>query len=400
VPVNLRRYLDVLRAPGVARLALCTFLGRLPYGIVGLSMILLMRREAYSYGEIGAVLAAESVAIALTAGLLGRLVDRIGQTRVILTCGCITSLALAADTASMLAAAPVPLVIALTTLYGAVIPPISASMRSLWGRLVPEHRVESAFAWDAVQLELVFIVGPLVAAGLATAVTPAAGLWLCAALYAISAIGYATAPAVRAAVPHDDVTRTRAGALASPGIRSIVLIAMVAAVSFGAIEVALPAFGEAEGSRAAAGPLIALWSLGSILGGLAYGSRTWRAPVERRMIVLIGLLALGTAPIVVAWSIPAMGALLVITGLALAPLGITQYALTDRLAPSGTTTEAYSWQAAATGVGFAVGSALAGVLVEHAGVRWALASGAIALTVGFFVAVVLRRTLRPETARA
>ena len=116
----------------------------------------------------------------------------------------------------------------------------------------------------------------------------------------------------------------------------------------------------------------------------------------------IGLLALGTAPIVFAWSIPAMGALLVVTGLALAPLGTTQYALVDRLAPPGTTTEAYSWHIAAGGIGFAAGSAVAGVLIEHTGVRWALASAAIALAVGFLVAVVRLRTLspRPELSRA
>jgi hypothetical protein len=194
---------------------------------------------------------------------------------VILTCGYVTSLALAADTAAMLARAP---------------------------------------------CLLVFILGPLVAAGLATAVTPAAGLWLCVALYAVAATGFATASAVRAATRRRDVERTRAGALASPGIRTIVLVSTVAAVSFGAIEVALPAFSEAEDSRAAAGPLITLWALGSVLGGLDYGSRTWRAPVGRRMTTLMGLLALGTAPITFAWSIPAMGALLVVTGLALAPL--------------------------------------------------------------------------------
>jgi MFS family permease len=395
-PVNLRRYIDVLRTPGVARLAFFTFVGRLPFAIVGLSMILLMRREAYSYGEIGTVLAAESVAIALTAALLGRRADRVGKTRVILACGWFTSLALAAATGAILSRAPVAVVLALTGLYGASIPPISASMRSLWGSLVPGERVESAYAWDAVQLELVFILGPLVAAGLATAFTPAAGLFLCVGLYVAAATGFATAPAVRAAVADPDARRTRAGALASPGIRTLVLVGTTAAVSFGVIEVALPAFTEHEGSRAAAGPLITLWAIGSVLGGLWYGSRTWRAPVERRLIALMALLALGTAPLVLAWSIVVMGALLVITGLALAPVSTTQYALVNRLAPGGTTTEAYSWHIAATGIGFAAGSGLAGVLVEQAGVRWALASAVLALVVGVLLALGGRRTLAAD----
>jgi MFS family permease len=359
----------------------------------------LMRREAYSYGEIGAVLAGEGVAIALTAGFVGRLADRTGRARVILACGGVTALALAAETASILSGAALVLLVVLAALYGATIPPISASMRSLWGRLVPEDRVESAYAFDAVQLEVVFIVGPLVAAGLATAFTPAVALILCAGMYVVAATGFATAPAVRAALPDADVIRTRAGALGSPGIRTLVTAGTAAAISFGAIEVALPAFTEQEGSRAAAGPLITAWALGSVLGGLWYGARSWRAPAEQRVIALMALLALGTAPIAFAWSIVAMGALLVLTGMALAPLSSTQYALVERLAPTGTSTEAYSWQVVATAVGSSAGALLAGVLVEQVSVSWALASAALAWAAGFLIALARRRTLRP-VARA
>jgi MFS family permease len=397
--VNLSRYLEVLRTPGVARLALFTLIGRFPFAIVGLSIVLLMRREDYGYGEIGAVLAGEGVAIALTAAFVGRLADRTGRTRVILACGGVTALALVAETASILSGAAVVVLVALAAIYGATIPPISASMRSLWGLLVPEERVESAYAFDAVQLEVVFIIGPLVAAGLATAYTPAVALFLCAGLYSVAATGFATAPAVRAALPDADALRTRAGALGSPGIRTLVTAGTAAAISFGAIEVALPAFTEQEGSRAAAGPLITAWAIGSVVGGLWYGSRTWRAPAEQRLIALMALLALGTAPIAFAWSIVAMGALLVLTGLSLAPLSSTQYALVERLAPPGTSTEAYSWHIVATAVGSSTGALLAGVLVEQASVRWALASAALACAAGFLIALARRRTLRP-VARA
>ena len=392
--VKLNRYLDVLRTPGVGRLALFTFIGRLPFAIVGLSIILLMRHEGYGYGEIGVVSAGEGLAIALTGVVLGRLADRTGRTRVILVCGCMTAAALAGLTAAILSGAPVALLVAIAALYGGAIPPISGSMRSLWGTLVPAERVESAYAFDAIQLEVVFIVGPLIAAGLATALTPAVGLILCAGLYVVAATGFATAPAVRSALPDTGVARTRAGALASPGIRTLVAIGLVAAISFGAIDIALPAFSEQEGSRAAAGPLLTLWALGSVLGGLWYGSRTWRAPAGQRVIALSGLLALGTAPIVFAGSIPAMGALLVLTGLALAPLATTQYALVDRLAPAGTSTEAYSWHIVATAVGFSAGATVAGLLVEQVGVPWALAGAALACAAGFLIALFRRRTLQ------
>lgn len=393
--MNLRRYLDVLRVPGVARVALFATTGRLPFAIVPLSIVLLMREEGYHYGQIGAVVGAESLAVGITAGFVGRLVDRVGRRQVILVMGATTTLFLCAETLAILSDAPVWLLVVLAALQGATIPPISASMRSLWARLVPEETLESAYAFDAIQLELVFVVGPLIAAGLATALSPAVGMLLCAGFYVLAAGGFASAPAVRAAVPEQHVERSRAGALRSPGMRILVLAGAITAISFGALEVALTAFAEAEGSRAAVGPLITVWAVGSVVGGLWYGARTWRAPIEQRFLVLMALLALGSAPLPFAPSIEVMAVLLVPTGLALAALATTEYALVARLAPAGTETEAYSWQIVANVMGAATGSFAAGVLAEEASVKWALATAGIACAVGFLVAVAGRRSLRP-----
>jgi MFS family permease len=393
--MKLGRYLEVLRTPGVARVALFATMGRLPFAIVPLSIVLLMREEGYPYGQIGAVVGAEALAVGLTAGFVGRLVDRIGRRRVILVTGATTTLFLCAETAAILSDAPVWLLVTLAALQGATIPPISASMRSLWSQLVPEETLESAFAFDAIQLELVFVIGPLIAAGLATALTPAAGLFLCAGFYVAAATGFATAPAAGAAARGDEVERTRAGALRSPGMRTLVLAGAITAISFGGLEVALPAFAEAEGSRGAVGPLVTVWALGSVIGGLWYGGRSWSMPIEKRFLVLMALLALGAAPLPFAPSIGVMGVLLVLTGLALAPLATTEYALVAKLAPPGTETEAYSWQIVANVMGAAAGSFAAGVLAEEAGVEWALATAGIACTLGFVVAVAGRRSLRP-----
>ena len=134
------------------------------------------------------------------------------------------------------------------------------------------------------------------------------------------------------------------------------------------------------------------------MGGLAYGARTWSSPPGRRFLILTGLLGLGALPLPFADSFLTMGAFLFATGLALAPLGATEYALIGMLAPEGTATEAYSWQIVANVTGSAVGAFLAGVLVEHASVDWALASASIACGLGLLVALAGRRTLATATA--
>jgi MFS family permease len=378
--VNLGRYIDVLRTPGVGRVAVFALIGRLPFGTLPLSIVLLMRREHYDYGGIGAVLAAEALAVAATAVVGARLIDRLGQAPVLLVTGAVTG-------------APLGLLVALAVLQGASIPPISASMRALWAELVHEDRLETAYAFDSVALELAFIVGPLIASGLATAWTPLAGVLLCAGLYSGAALGFARAPASRAWRPEADVERTRAGALRSPGIRTIAVVGAIAAVSFGVLEVALTAFAEEEGSRGAVGPLITIWAIGSVVGGLVYGARSWATPPARRFVILTGLLALGTLPLPFAESLVVMAIFLFGTGFALAPLAATEYALIDEFTPEGTATEGYSWLIVANTVGSAAGAFLAGVLIDGAGVDWALASAPIACGLGLLVALGFGRNL-------
>jgi MFS family permease len=218
---------------------------------------------------------------------------------------------------------------------------------------------------------------------------------LCAALYTTAALGFAHSPASRAWRPTGAVERTRAGALVAAGMRVLVLVAALTAIAFGVLEVALTAFAEAEGRRDAVGPLVTLWALGSVIGGLWYGSRSWTAPVERRFLLLTAALALGTAPLALAPSIAVMGALLVFTGLALAPLATTEYAMVDRLAPAGTPTEAYSWMIVANVVGAGAGSVVAGLLVEEVSVDSALGAAGVACALGLALAVARGRTLEP-----
>ena len=139
-------------------------------------------------------------------------------------------------------------------------------------------------------------------------------------------------------------------------------------VGLGAIEVGLPSLALHAGSRPASGLLLAMWSLGSMVGGLWYGSRAWSSPITSRYRLLF-LCAVGfSAPLIVARTIPegVIGALL--AGLAIAPVFACQYSLVGRVVTSGAETEAFTWVSAALVGGLAVGSAVAGALIASVGV--------------------------------
>jgi MFS family permease len=392
----MRRYLDLLRAPGVAPLFAASTIGRLPYGMNVLALILLLRSEGLDYAEVGIVTGAAGLAVGVTGPVIGRLVDRVGQTRVLVA----TALGCLAADATLVAAAlsgagVVPLAL-LAVVGGGSTPPVSPAMRTLWPELVGRERVDSAFALDALQLELFFIAGPLLAAGLATLISPEVAFLSGVTMQATGALAFAAARASRLWRPVPVRDRGRAAALSAPGMRTLFAALTIGAVGLGVLEIAIPAFAEREASRGDSGWLFALWGLGSLAGGLWYGARRWRSPPDRRFLMVSGLLAVGMAPLPLAGSTALFAALLVVAGLGLAPSTAAGYSLVGELAPPGATTEAYAWQIVAYVAGSSIGAWVAGALVEAVGVEAALACAPAATAVGLLVALMGRRSLAPR----
>jgi len=368
--------------------------GRLPYGMNILALILLLRAAGFDYAEVGIVTAASGLSVGLAAPVMGRLIDRVGQTKVLLTAAFFTVLSGTAFVIAVLGGAGLTPVTILAFLTGLMVPPVSPSLRALLPGLVGRDRLDTAFALDALLLELVFITGPLLAAGIATAISPEVAFLTGVALQAAGGLGVAASPHSRAwrPAPREPGTRRR-GALSTAGIRVLVLTLALTAVSLGVLEITIAAFAEEHATRDDAGWLFTLWSAGSLAGGLWYGAREWRLPSHLRFVVVTAVLTAGLAPLPLAGSMPVFAVLVIVAGLGLAPSTAAAYSLIGDLAPKGAVTEAYSWQIVGYVAGSALGAWLAGVLVEHAGVGPALACAPLACALGLLVALAGRRAI-------
>ena len=150
------------------------------------------------------------------------------------------------------------------------------------------------------------------------------------------------------------------------------LISVVDGLTYGSLEVALPAFGQDHGSAGAAGVMLGALALGSALGGLWYGAREWSRDAADLLVLFAWPLALGLTPLALASSIPMMTVLLLIAGLFIAPSAAASFLLVGRLSPEEAVTEAFTWLSTAVTFGFALGGALAGQLIERASVDAAL----------------------------
>ncbi|HEY2319225.1 MAG TPA: MFS transporter [Solirubrobacteraceae bacterium] len=362
------RYRSVLAAPGCARVFATALIGRLPQGMTSLAVLLLVRSHTGSYAVAGVAVGAYAFATAAAAPWLGRLVDRFGRRRVLVPASVLQALALVALVLAAAAHAGGVALVLVSALAGALMPPIAPAVRALLRDLLPDPDVrETAYALESVIQELIWMIGPLVVAVVIAVATPTAALLLSAAVCITGTVLFVSSPGARG-----EGSRTtrheRSPVLAIAELRALLGPIFLNGLAIGAIDVGLPALALHAGSRPASGLMLALWSAGSMTGGLWYGARTWRAPLATRyrMLLLTGVVC--TAPLIAARTIPEglVGALL--AGLTIAPVFSCQYALVGRAVPAGVETEAFTWVASALIGGLAAGSALGGAAVAQGGV--------------------------------
>jgi MFS family permease len=362
----LRDYLGLAVRPRVRLPLLGSLVGRIPESIASVSLVLLLRSTTGSYASAGVAAAGFALGSAGSAPIAGRALDRVRRG------GLLVGLAVGfgcALIAIVVCAGRVPeaLIVLLAAVAGAARPPLDAAMRALWPRVVPAERVAAAYSLDATLQELIWIFGPLLLAALLVIGSPSLPLLACAALGVAGTLVFAGGSRT---VPGSPRGRELAGA--GMGLRSIAFGSLLAAGTFygvaaGLLTVALSAFATEHHARAAVGVLIAVWGVGSILGGVAYGTIRWRAAPERRAMLLLGALAGLLAVLAAAPGLVALALAMLALGLPLSPwLGTLNEAVQGLVDPARTT-EAFTWTYSLITVGIAAGSAAAGPVIQGSG---------------------------------
>ncbi|MEU7297270.1 MFS transporter [Streptomyces exfoliatus] len=388
-------YLDILRAPHAARLLAGTLVGRLPNGTGPIALTLFVRDQGGSYTLAGGLIAAYGVATAVGQPLLGRAVDLKGQPRVQLPAAVLSALGmvlLALTGIGHLVLAYVAVVLA-----GLFTPPLEGGLRALWPSVLGrEDRVHRAYALDAVAQEVMFTVGPLLLTLLVSLWSPAAALLVINLLGVLGALAVVLSEPSRA---WRSASREAhwLGALRSPGLLALLGSFFFVGLALGSITVAAVAYADDRGSPSVYGWLMAALGLGALLGGVVYGARQWSGAPERRLRVLVLLLAVCYLPLVLTPGPVAMTGLSVLAGVFLAPALACAFIVVDRHAPRGTVTEAFSWLVTTFGVGSALGSAAAGPAVELAGTATGFAVAGAGGLVAFLVLLATGRVLDAPT---
>ncbi len=373
LPGPLRPYADIFRVPGAWRFSAAGVIGRMPMSMFGLGTVLLISAATGKYGMAGAVSAVGSLGYAFCSPQIARLVDTRGQRRVLLPLLAVFTIATAALIVTVELQAATWAFFVCGAVAGATMPSLGTMVRARWSVLLAgSPRLHAAFSFESVADELCFVIGPAAVTLLATEVFPAAGVGVAALLCLGGTLWFAaqtrTEPVVARATEPVRRSRRVEGAPA-PGLVVLAPVYLLLGAMFVSIDLSTVSFAQHFGHKPLAGFILGTYALGSATGGLWYGSRQWRAPVETRFAVTLTLTVLGVTTF---WAQPNLLTLtcgIYLCGLTIAPTLIAGFSLLEAQAKPGRRTEAMSWLSSGIGVGLAVGASVVGFILDAHGPR-------------------------------
>ncbi|MGH9270926.1 MAG: MFS transporter, partial [Ilumatobacteraceae bacterium] len=249
-------------------------------------------------------------------------------------------------------------------------------------------RLDTAFALEAVVDEIIFVVGPVLVTLLATLLAPWSGLASAGALGLVGAILLAPQRATEPPVTPPGAQR-RLDRMPWARLASLVVVGAGLGGIFGATEVVTVAFAEEAGTRAASGPMLAVWAAGSLLAGLVVGARTQHSPALTRLRWSAAGLTSAMAVLVFLPGIASVTVVLFAAGFAISPTLIATVSLVEQTVPRTRLTEGISWVSTGIGAGVAPGAAISGQVIDASGASVAylvpVASGILAVVAALLV---------------
>jgi MFS family permease len=391
-------YARLFAVRGAAAFSTAGWLARLPMPILGLGAVLVVEAESGSYGLAGAVAGTLALVGSLVSPVWARAMDRRGQGGALRLAFTGYLLFGTGFVVAVTSGAPVWSWFALSGLTGACGPNIGSLVRARWAHALDGEQRQTAFAFESVVDEVVFVVGPPLVTFLATLVNPPVGFLTGVVIGFCGAMWLSRLRETEPPVQPPDPTAPRRPSVVGLSVVSLVgLVYLAVGAVFGSMDVVVVAFAEAEGAPALAGVALSVYAGGSLVAGLVYGVLRLRWSLVTRYLATVLLFGVAAQLLLTVGSLPVLMGAAFLAGLAIAPVLVSGMSLVESRVPRWALTEALTWVVTGLTLGLTAGSALAGAAVDGWGAEDAFAvpaiAAALAAVLGAAGAPVLRRSV-------
>ena len=397
----LDKYVAFVREPDVARLLLVALLSRMPVGMGGFALLMFLRTELGDYARAGAAVGVQLIALAFAAPVMGRLIDRVGGRMPLIVTGTIQPLAMLAVMWATLSHQSYAVILVLAAFSGIFATPITTLTRTAWRhRFHDEENRRTAFALDAVMIEINFTIGPAIIAVILAAANATIAYGTVIGFVIASVFIFMFSPALKYFGRSEPMQRHMLGPLTEPRLLLLFTSTFGLTMAFGVIEVGYPALATSLSVPALAGVLLSVNSIGSAVGGAIFGGLHLSMRIERQLATTMGLMAIPLMLHAIFLQPPVFGVVAFFCGLFIAPSIASQSVLVSRLAPSHYAAEAFTWSSCFIVSGLGAGMAVAGVLVETTGLRSAFIFGALVVSAMSILALQIAPSRETREAAA
>ena len=351
----MRTYFELFKIHGVAAVVWSQLLARFAFGMQTITFAILLQNKFHNYTVAGLALGAATLGGAISAPILGRWMAVVGIRPVILVTSVIASVCYL-----LIGFAPVTesLAIGISLLLGLGMPPIQPAARTVYKTLVHDEAGRNTlYSVDAILQEVIWILGPVLATVLIATSNAMVPIVVMAAVQLFGGFWFGLLPMVHEA-PIPRSAKKLGSVLRSKLVKVLIAINLLFVGSFSALEIgAVAAVGQGE-----AGFVIAMLSIGSVIGGLALGHRA-RSPLalsKQLAVVLLGDLLIFFSPLDPIW----LSICLFISGIGVATAFATIGSIIGKAVELDDSTEVYGWIGSGQNIGYGAGAAVAGIVVD------------------------------------
>ncbi|MFM9920393.1 MFS transporter [Lacisediminihabitans sp. H27-G8] len=379
----MKTYLSLLKTRGVARIMAAQLVARFPNGMLSLAFLLHIEHISGTYFAAGLVLAATSIGQAIAGPLTSRWMGVWGMRRVLVLTMIVC--ATAVGTIALAPALPIGLYMAIGFVGGLSTPPIQPAVRTIYPKMVNSRQLTPLFSLDASAQEVIWVLGPVITTFLAIQVSTVLAILVALAFLVGGGIWFISSPEVgRVRIPRSK--RNLGAVLKKPAVllattTGFLLVGACAAIEAGVVS----AFGD---SGSEAGLVLGLFAVGSLIGGLALGHipiGPWA--LARRLFAIFVGMSLAAVSLNFWW----LAVTLLIAGIGIAPALAVMFAIVSSSVRFSETAEAYGWVGTGQLIGAAIGSAVAGFMIDRFNAPGAFWVAAAFAGLGFLIPTIFHR---------